>query len=266
MSNVAKRSKPTVTALIPNFNQGQFFSDCLEGMMKQTLKPDNIVLVDDCSTDNSVEVITNVLNEKFGKSTPRIIKSEDIESINIWDNLGVKTVLVKLKKNKGRAGACNIGIGLTIKDTDFYALCDCDDIYLPHKVKDSIDVMKKYDEVGVVYTDLIEWTVETNKYERHFYRSFNYDMHCNRNICNGLSLVRAECFKHVGAYDEELRVAEDYDMWMRIAEVSVMYHLPIPGYIYRIWGKNETKTIKKDVWMKCLSRLHEKRKQRNGKK
>jgi glycosyltransferase involved in cell wall biosynthesis len=248
-----------VTGLVPNFNQGQFFGDCLQGFMQQKRCPDRLIVVDDASTDDSVELISKALDKHSYMSDTLNISSDDIKSVTLWRIPEIEVHLVQLKKNKGRAGACNIGIGLTIDKTDVYALCDCDDIYLPNKISSSMGILQRHAEVGVVYTDLIQWEVAADKKERHYYRSFDYKTHVGRNVCNGLSLVRAECYKIFGLYDEELRVAEDYDMWMRIGEASVLYHLPEVGYIYRIWGNNETKTIKKDVWQRCLQRIHQKR-------
>lgn len=50
-----------ISVVIPNFNDGQYIACCLESILNQEVLPDEVVVVDDCSTDNSVEIIRSLL-------------------------------------------------------------------------------------------------------------------------------------------------------------------------------------------------------------
>jgi hypothetical protein len=117
----------------------------------------------------------------------------------------------------------------------------------------------RYPEVGVVYTDLIQNFTKENKQVYDFYRSFDYPIMSNRNCCNNNSVVAARLFDLVGLYDEFFKVAEDYDMWLRMSEACAFYHIPEALFSYRIHGENESLTTKKEVWQACLHHLHQKR-------
>ncbi|MCC6692111.1 MAG: glycosyltransferase, partial [Chitinophagaceae bacterium] len=55
---------PLISVCIINYNQGRFFADALNSYLSQTYKELELIVIDDCSTDNSVEVINRLLNEK----------------------------------------------------------------------------------------------------------------------------------------------------------------------------------------------------------
>lgn len=55
-SRISDIKKPTIAIVIPNKNDSQFLSDCLTSVIRQTVQPDEIIFVDDYSSDNSVEI------------------------------------------------------------------------------------------------------------------------------------------------------------------------------------------------------------------
>lgn len=63
---VTKRSQPTVAIVIPNYNDSQYLPACLESVLGLVLRPDQIILVDDGSTDESVAVAARYLNGVSG--------------------------------------------------------------------------------------------------------------------------------------------------------------------------------------------------------
>ena len=50
---------PLVSVIIPMYNSAKFISQTLESLLRQTMKNFEVVVVDDCSTDNSIEVVEN---------------------------------------------------------------------------------------------------------------------------------------------------------------------------------------------------------------
>ena len=63
---VVKDKIPLVSVIIPMFNSAKFITQTLESLAYQTMKDFEVVVVDDCSTDNSVEVVENFANHVGG--------------------------------------------------------------------------------------------------------------------------------------------------------------------------------------------------------
>lgn len=250
-----------ITAIMPHYNYGQFFQEAFESLLAQSLKPSCICITDDCSTDGSADIVYKYLSSKCsGLVAYTQGKPEDKWKGKFQFTINkIPVILIESKKNGGRSAACNICIEETISDTHIYAILDCDDIYHQEKIKKSVDAFKRNPNVAVVYSDLLVWNMAKNEKKIDYYRSFDYNILCRRNCCNNNSLVLAEAYKQAGLYDEQLIVAEDYDMWLRIAEYACFYHIPEPLFTYRISGLNESLTTKQEVWNKCLTRLHTKR-------
>src|SRR5207248_9504456 len=81
-------NQPQLSVIIPNYNHGQYLPRCFESILKESWQPDEIVVVDDGSTDNSVEVI-----ESYIRRHPQIR-------------------LAKNERNQGVLSTLNRGLGL----------------------------------------------------------------------------------------------------------------------------------------------------------
>ncbi len=54
---------PTVSIVVTSYNYGQYIEDCLNGILNQTYRPLECIIVEDCSTDNSVEIIQDFIKK-----------------------------------------------------------------------------------------------------------------------------------------------------------------------------------------------------------
>ena len=78
---------PTIGVIIPNFNHGVLITETIESILSQTVLPDEILVIDDASTDNSVEIISSL-----SKDIPiiRLIRNEKNRGVNYCMNLGTR--------------------------------------------------------------------------------------------------------------------------------------------------------------------------------
>jgi len=53
---------PTLSVMMTNYNYGRYIAEALEAILTQSFQPKEVILVDDASTDNSIEVINEFLN------------------------------------------------------------------------------------------------------------------------------------------------------------------------------------------------------------
>jgi glycosyltransferase involved in cell wall biosynthesis len=106
---------PLVSIITPLYNSEKYISKTVESVIAQTYQVWELIIVDDCSIDNSVEIVDS------------FIKKED------------RIKLIRLKKNSGTAIARNLGIKKA--RGDYIAFIDSDDLWLPRKLEKQLRFM-----------------------------------------------------------------------------------------------------------------------------
>lgn len=110
-----------VSVITPSYNSERYIIKTIESVIRQTYINWEMIIIDDCSIDQSVSMI-----EQYIRKEPRIR-------------------LISLQKNIGPANARNIGIQHATGQ--YIAFLDSDDIWFPHKLEKQIDFMQKNDVV-----------------------------------------------------------------------------------------------------------------------
>lgn len=264
-------SKVNVAVVTPFYNYGKYFDEYVDGIFKQTYKPKDVFLVDDCSTDDSFNIIAKYIDDNGGKETfVGSIDSVDVAFSSKEKIHGIKFHLLHSKENKGPSHARNIAIKLTLGqpryNPNIYAMYDMDDVYYADKIYKSIEIMHKFKQVGLVYSDYNTKNTKTGDLKREYKEPFSYERLLQECIVSTNSVIAASIFEKSGIYDESLRVAEDYDLWLRIAEHCMIYHLPEPLFEYRITGEGATFSVDNETWQKCWQRVKEKTMERHAAK
>jgi glycosyltransferase involved in cell wall biosynthesis len=214
---------PLISVIIPTYNSAKYLPETLESVLKQTFKDFEIIVVDDGSSDHTPDVIKPYLDR-------------------------VKYVQ---KSNGGPASARNLG--LTHAKGEFVAFLDADDIWNSKKLEQQIKIMQSMPEVGIVHTgvqviDADGQEVLLNHKDRKDSKTYSFmDLFNKNKIATSSVLVRAECFKKVGAFDEnpEIISLEDYDLWLRIAAQYKIYFLAEPLLEYRIHNQGISQNIQR---------------------
>lgn len=220
----------TVGTITANYNNDKYLRDCIDGIIKQTQKPKYAVFIDDGSTDNSWNNYCKYLQTDSSSS----LIDKTISGINF--------IGLRLEKNGGPAFARNVAIKYLSDKVDIFAIADSDDVYYPDKIKTSIQPFMKFPGVGLVYSDYDIETVSTGEIKREFKEIFSLNRLNEECIVSNNSLISNQVLQTIGLYDENLRGPEDYDLWLRIAENSLVYHVPESLYKYRVHGNNITIT------------------------
>lgn len=220
-------------------------------------------MVDDSSRDTNE--VGRISKAHFGDSIETTICST--HELHIKSN-GHKVIYL-IGRNRGPSYSRNIGINLTLDETDVYAILDADDAMSLTKVA---DLIRYFDDpkIGVVYADYWCKTLNTSNYKREFKHSYDF-FHLQQDcIVHSGSLVRAQALKDVkeatGYYDETLRTCEDYDLWLRIAEKYMIVHHPEPLTTVTVHNDNATFSVPKEIWEANYRRVKQKVLERNAKK
>lgn len=179
-----------VSIITPSYNCSKYIAQTIESVLAQTYQNWEMIIVDDCSKDNSIEII-----ESYTKKDSRI-------------------KLYILEKNSGAAIARNKAIELA--NGRFIAFLDSDDLWLPNKLKKQINFMvdknlalsytayKKIDENGIEGTKIIN--VPENA-------SYGTLLNTNYIAClTGIYDVNI-CGKH---FMPDISHRQDYGLWLNI--------------------------------------------------
>jgi glycosyltransferase involved in cell wall biosynthesis len=179
----------------------------LDSIINQTWKPSHIYIIDDCSTDNSVEKIKEWIRET-----------------------GFKATLICHERNMGITKTINEALSLC--KTKYFHPWPCDDLMMPDKVENQITYLETLNwEPGFLYGD-IQWIDNNGNILRESIISDRRKMFPNNEMPSGNifpQLVKYGCFiptasglyltralEELGGFDERL-FAEDWDMFMRIS-------------------------------------------------
>ena len=121
-----------LTIIIPSYNKKNYITECINSVINQTYEDWRLIIIDDCSTDGSQEVL-----KKF--------------------NTNKKIKIIFLKKNKGPSFCRNLGIRLSF--SKYIGFLDADDFWEENKLEDQIKFMKEK-TINFSFTDY--YTLKSN--------------------------------------------------------------------------------------------------------
>lgn len=180
-----------ISVIIPVFNGRNHLSEALTGVQRQTLFPDEIILVDDGSTDDSWEFMCSLVGEN---------------------------IQVLRQVHAGAAAARNLGIETS--HGELIAFLDCDDLWAPKKLEHQVNFLNLNSEVGVVYTWFREF------FSPDISAEVKAQTRLKPGVLSGLSgsniLVRREVFERVGFFNPRWQTGELMDWWSRAQDHGIV--------------------------------------------
>ena len=235
MSEYQAHNLPHLTSIIiTNYNQGRFFKDAFDSVIAQTYVNKEIVIVDDGSTDNSLDIIKKILSEYKGNIPYKLIT----------------------KENGGTASARNVGIKNS--NGQFLAFLDVDDIYYLDKVSVSVGKLLEYNgAIGVAYSDYDILYENTGNRKREIKAPFDSDLLLQFCMVSTNSVVHRVVFETVGLFDETIRGMEDYEFWLRASTKFTFCHIPFALFCYREHGNNKSLTTNRNKWIEEENKMKE---------
>lgn len=200
-----------VSVIIPTYNYGKFLTEALKSALNQTVKPSEIIVVDDGSTDDTETIV-----RRFGKQVTYI-----------------------KQKNSGVSVARNRGA--TESKGNFLAFLDSDDILDPNLIAKQIQRFHEDPEIGLVHCGMREFDSETGGTIRLHLEGGEEGIADNLLLWEGPVyvhgiMVTREAFDQVGGFDEKFLYAssEDWDFCYRVARRFRVGFVAEPLYNYRI--------------------------------
>jgi glycosyltransferase involved in cell wall biosynthesis len=219
---------PLITIVIVSYNHSNYLIECLNSIQSQTYSNIDLIVADDASTDNSVQVIENWL---------------------LKNNIKAKKNFHK--KNTGVAQILNECIELA--EGKYIKLIAADD-FLEHTcIEKSVAFFEQEDpHYGMLFTDV--YTINNDSAIIPDIANYNELANCspekfNKELLKGnriaaLSVcMKLDVLKQTGAYDTEF-IAEDYYRWLKISEKYWIGYIPEKLAYYRLHDSNISKNKK----------------------
>jgi glycosyltransferase involved in cell wall biosynthesis len=201
-----------ISVVIPSYNRGHTLERALQSVFDQTSPVDEIILVDDGSTDDSSEMVRQLFPQVKVITQP---------------NLGVSAA-----RNRGIAAA----------RYEWIALLDSDDSWLPKKIEMIRKARKLQPDFVLYHSDEI-WMrrgVRVNPMQKHR-KSGGWIFEQCLPLCAispSATVISKSTLESLGMFDEKLPACEDYDLWLRVCHQFPVHYIEQP-LITRFGGHDD---------------------------
>jgi glycosyltransferase involved in cell wall biosynthesis len=202
---------PKVSVVILTFNRAKLLEQAIQSVLNQTFQDFEIIIVDDCSTDDTMQVGKNFLDERI-----KYIRHEVNKGVGAGRNTGVRN-----------------------STGEYIAFLDDDDQWLPEKLRFQVECLDCNSlEVGAVHCGRLDIDETNGTVLPEIGNDKRGDISkalLRRNfLTTSTVLLRTICFQKVGLFDETIPVGEDYDMWIRISQKYCFEYIELPLVRYSI--------------------------------
>ena len=227
------KNKPLVSVIMPVYNTKDFVWEAIESILNQTFEGFEFIIVDDCSTDGSYEILKEYVNKD--------------ERIRLYRN--TKNQWISYTRNKL----------ISLATTDYIATQDSDDVSTEIRLDQEYKFLNKNQNYWVV-----SWNNEIidEKWKKIWLRKYSDNIPSvilkKSPVSNPTTMFRKSFFEKVWWYEKNLDYWEDYDLWLRFyLKWYKIKSLPLVLLRYRV-RKWQTKSDKLKQTLRNTIKLQEK--------
>lgn len=224
--------KPLVSIVTPCFNQAKYLKETVGSVMKSSYRPIEMIIVNDGSTDNSLEIAEQLAKEY-----------KEISVIN--------------QPNSGVSVARNHGISEA--KGEIILPLDGDDLISPNYIEESVNILTNRPEVKVVYCDAVKFNKKgQKKWKLKEFSLFNLSK--DNMIFSAAHFWKKDALA-VGGFSEDMVMGrEDWEFWIKMLKNGgEVVRLPFIGFFYRLTsGSKRKKTRSKKNKRARIDYLNEK--------
>ncbi len=216
---------PRVSVIIPSYNLSKYIGEAIESVLNQTYKNLELIIVDDCSTDNSVEII-----QRYAKKDDRI-------------------KFFKFGENKGACEAFNYG--LRNAEGKYICYLGADDVFLEDKIEKQVEFLENHKEIAAVFgypifidekgkviperkTYFGDLFKQENRERYEWLRYFFLNGNC---LSHPSVMMRKTVYEDVGFLDVRFFQLPDFDLWIRVCKKYDIFIIKEYLYKNRLRGK-----------------------------
>ena len=210
----------SIDVIIPAHNAERTIDECVKSVLQQTLQPRKIIVIDDESTDGTLERLRAF-------------------------NCPCLTVISMPRGGVSRAR----NAGLAAADSEFVAFLDSDDAWNEEKLARQIEALAIDSDAAVAYSGICHIDEAGCEIPGTTYIPFFKDnvfldlLHHAKPLYGSASgvIVRRSALNEVGGFDEEMAFSEDIDLWVRLAERYAFTYTTYVGVKIRISSTSATR-------------------------
>lgn len=220
--------------LVANYNNGKFFKDCYNSIISQKYNNWEVIILDDCSTDNSLQLINDLIK---GDTRFKIFENEV--------NSGVGVTKAKL---------------IELANGEICGFLDPDDGLSPDALLSSINVFRKHQNVVLTYSKFVKCDenlkpVTVPKVSAQVLNNDPYFFNCPVSIVHFVSF-RKNIYTQTEKIDTSMRIAEDQDLYLKMYEKGDIRFINENNYFYRAHSggisQNENKPKSKEYFAQVI--------------
>lgn len=200
---------PLVTVLMPVYNAHRFLKEAVESILQQSYRDFKFIIVDDCSTDSSYELL-----EKYRDSDARI-------------------KLLRNEKNRGITYSLNKGLKHSVGT--YVVRMDADDISMSARIEKQVRWMDEHPDVGVLGSALKYIDVDGTMFDRVRYCALGGGNLVESPLLHPTVIIRKQVLDTYGlCYREKFDTSQDYYLWLELSRVTQIDALDEVLVLYRI--------------------------------
>lgn len=194
--------EPEVTVLMAVYNDGKYIKKAVQSILDQTFKNFEFLIIDDGSTDDSIEII-----KTFNDPRIRLVSNKE--------NIGLTRTLNR---------------GLSLARSPYIARMDADDISSPTRLQEQVDFFKKNPSYGLVGTSYRYIDEEGRQINETKLPCTNHEIKKalleTNQFAHASVMFTAKAIETVGPYREFFTYSQDFDLFLRISEKFDVYNIP----------------------------------------
>ncbi|MFN7676314.1 glycosyltransferase [Flavobacterium sp.] len=229
-----------VSVSVITYNAASFVEETLESIFNQTYGNIELIVSDDCSKDNTIEIV-----QKWSEQEQVKARFKDIKIVTVPNNTGVSA-------NCNRAIAASTG--------EWIKFIAGDDILLPTCIEDNMNFVAENSNAMIIFSqvDVYQDIFEHNNYQKtipaiypdnlmhkSFYaeEQFKILVQSDRINYTPSYFFNKQTILSVGGYDEKNQLVEDYPMWLKLTKAGIRlfyFHKPTVGYRIHSKATNNT--------------------------
>ena len=233
---------PEISVVMPVYNGEKHIRETIESVLNQTFNDFEFIIVDDCSTDRTQEIILSYTDNR-----------------------------IKLIKNKNNSGVSfSANRGFDVATGEYLVRVDADDICIKDRFEKQLKFMKKNKDIGICGSaicqfndngDILTLELPTSPSKTKVCMLFRNPL-AQPSVMMRLSTIK----KYNLRYDSSIHYAEDYEFWTRCAQYMQLCSMPKVLLKYRIHGQQATqqfkyseerKTIGEKIYRRMFNQLFE---------
>ena len=228
--------KPVFSIIMMSYNYGDYIGAAIESVIKQSLPDWELLVVDDCSTDDSWGIIQDFKDSR-----------------------------IRAHRHAVNLGACAAyNQAFSMAHGKYIACLDSDDLFMPNKLERQAVFFEQHPEIDICGTFVTE--IDNNGAVRHeptpYADWFNVSVDLNdpstwlwqNRVCHSGAVVRKEMHDRLGEFDNRLVYTPDWQFWLRALVAGARFAvIPEPLAAYRNHGKNITHKNKQGTLLEHAS-------------